>query len=606
MTKIFWPICFEKSFNFLIGVDQSPFASVEKYVPADVSGSYQSHTVRRLVSSYSIGFYTSRASRDKCFWKIANLWFFFHYSLNCFFSKKQQNLDSKIFFSKELFLFRLKWARFQLLSNRRLLPPNLKSQKGFLLQKNWVEHEYRLFRRLKILQRFEIGRNTENILLKFLPVLPPTLRPLMQMSDGFLVSSDLNDLYLHVLRRKNRFLRILMKSNSVPLRVLIGDYGLVQQSIDVLLENGRVGKMEKKSYPTSRALKSLTDFIQGKQGRFRHNLLGKRVDYSARSVIIVGPKLRISQCGLPREIALKLFYPFILKFLLRIKKVKSVFAAKIFIEKHSKLVPKKKFYFPGLGTKNDQSPLASLKNYVPAGVRGSYIREKSHTVSNGVKQAKQKMFERKKEIADSMQFWNFIQKVIGNHPILLNRAPTLHRLGIQAFFPVLVPGRAIQLHPLVCPTFNADFDGDQMGVHLPLSIQAQCESRLLMLSSHNWLSPATGQPNLLPSQDMVLGFYYLTTPVHNSIPYIFFQKKIHFIHAFEQNQIGLHTSVWLKWEGAYENTNKQEFLQEIIIHSSGQTRYLFDFSFYFEDTYAQKLKKYIRTTAGRVYFNQLF
>ncbi len=268
-----------------------------------------------------------------------------------------------------------------------------------------------------------------------LPVLPPELRPLVPLDGGRFATSDLNDLYRRVINRNNRLKRLL--ELSAPDIIVRNEKRMLQESVDALLDNGRRGRAI--TGTNKRPLKSLADMIKGKQGRFRQNLLGKRVDYSGRSVIVVGPTLKLHQCGLPKRMALELFKPFIFS----------------------------KLQLRGLATT--------------------------------IKAAK-KLVER-----EGPEVWDILEDVIREHPVMLNRAPTLHRLGIQAFEPVLIEGKAIQLHPLVCAAFNADFDGDQMAVHVPLSIEAQLEARALMMSSNNILSPANGEPIIVPSQDVVLG-----------------------------------------------------------------------------------------------------
>ncbi|MFZ9086258.1 MAG: DNA-directed RNA polymerase subunit beta', partial [Steroidobacteraceae bacterium] len=299
----------------------------------------------------------------------------------------------------------------------------------------------RLSKRLKLLEAFiESGNRPEWLVLTVLPVLPPDLRPLVPLDGGRFATSDLNDLYRRVINRNNR-LRRLLELNA-PDIIVRNEKRMLQESVDALLDNGRRGRAI--TGTNRRALKSLADMIKGKQGRFRQNLLGKRVDYSGRSVIVVGPTLRLHQCGLPKKMALELFKPFIFN----------------------------KLQLRGL--------------------------------SSTIKAAK-RLVER-----EGPEVWDILEEVIREHPVLMNRAPTLHRLGIQAFEPVLIEGKAIQLHPLVCTAFNADFDGDQMAVHVPLSLEAQLEARALMLSSNNILSPANGDPIIVPSQDVVLGLYYMT------------------------------------------------------------------------------------------------
>jgi len=299
----------------------------------------------------------------------------------------------------------------------------------------------RLSKRLKLIESFiESGNRPEWMVLTNLPVLPPDLRPLVPLDGGRFATSDLNDLYRRVINRNNRLRRLL--DLSAPDIIVRNEKRMLQESVDALLDNGRRGRAI--TGTNKRPLKSLADMIKGKQGRFRQNLLGKRVDYSGRSVIVVGPTLRLHQCGLPKKMALELFKPFI---------------------------------FAKLQLRGEASTIKAAKRLV----------------------------ER-----EGPEVWDILEEVIREHPVLLNRAPTLHRLGIQAFEPVLVEGKAIQLHPLVCTAFNADFDGDQMAVHVPLSIEAQLEARALMLSTNNILSPANGDPIIVPSQDVVLGLYYMT------------------------------------------------------------------------------------------------
>src|SRR6185369_3735072 len=298
-----------------------------------------------------------------------------------------------------------------------------------------------LIKRLKIIEALRDSDNRpEWMVLDVIPVIPPDLRPLVLLDSGNFATSDLNDLYRRIINRNNR-LKKLVDLNA-PEVIVRNEKRMLQQSVDALFDNNRCKRPVLGS--SNRPLKSLTDMIKGKQGRFRENLLGKRVDYSARSVIVVGPELKLHQCGLPKKIALELFQPFIIR---RLKEL----------------------------------------NY-----------------ADTIKSAK-KMLERKAD-----EVWDILEEVIKNHPVLLNRAPTLHRMGIQAFEPVLIEGNAIRIHPLVCKGFNADFDGDQMAVHLPLSIEAQVEASALMMAPNNIFSPAHGRPIITPTQDIVLGCYYLT------------------------------------------------------------------------------------------------
>ena len=309
------------------------------------------------------------------------------------------------------------------------------------VEKSSGQKKVRILKRLEVVEAFRIsGNRPEWMVMDVLPVLPPDLRPMVQLDGGRFATSDLNDLYRRVINRNNRLRRLL--ELGAPDIIVRNEKRMLQEAVDSLIDNGRRGRPV--TGPNNRALKSLSDMLKGKQGRFRQNLLGKRVDYSGRSVIVVGPELKMYQCGLPKEMALELFKPFVMK----------------------DLVEKEK--------------------------------------ANNIKSAR-KMVERARP-----EVWDSLETVIKGHPVLLNRAPTLHRLGIQAFEPVLVEGRAIKLHPLVCTPFNADFDGDQMAVHLPLSTEAQREAKMLMLASGNLLKPSDGEPVTVPTQDMILGSYYLT------------------------------------------------------------------------------------------------
>ncbi len=299
----------------------------------------------------------------------------------------------------------------------------------------------KIVKRLEVVEAFRIsGQKPEWMIIEALPVIPPELRPMVQLDGGRFATSDLNDLYRRVINRNNRLKRLI--DLNAPDIIVRNEKRMLQEAVDALIDNGRRGKVV--TGPNSRALKSLSDMLKGKQGRFRQNLLGKRVDYSGRSVIVVGPEMKLYQCGVPKEMAIELFRPFVMK----------------------KLV--------------------------------------EDGVANNIKSAKKMVDKQKTEV------WDALDVVIKEHPVLLNRAPTLHRLGIQAFEPVLVEGRALKLHPLVCTAFNADFDGDQMAIHVPLSAEAQAEARILMLSANNLLRPQDGHPVTVPSQDMILGAYYLT------------------------------------------------------------------------------------------------
>ena len=333
----------------------------------------------------------------------------------------------------------------------------------------------KLTKRLKVVEAFiESGNRPEWMIMKTIPVIPPDLRPLVPLDGGRFATSDLNDLYRRVINRNNR-LRRLMELRA-PDIIIRNEKRMLQESVDALFDNGRRGRTI--TGANKRPLKSLSDMLKGKQGRFRQNLLGKRVDYSGRSVIVTGPELMLHQCGLPKKMALELFKPFI------------------------------------------------------------YSRLDAKGYSSTVKQAKKLVEKEKPEV------WDILDEVIREHPVLLNRAPTLHRLGIQAFEPVLIEGKAIQLHPLVCAAFNADFDGDQMAVHVPLSLEAQLEARVLMMSTNNILHPANGQPIIVPSQDMVLGLYYLSIVAENEPGEgMAFSDMGELRHALDDGIVTLHTKI---------------------------------------------------------------
>src|SRR5690625_886690 len=334
-------------------------------------------------------------------------------------------------------------AVYELLTNIDL-NAELESLREEIAATNSQNKSTRLSRRIKLVEGFlESGNRPEYMVLTILPVLPPDLRPLVPLDGGRFATSDLNDLYRRVINRNNRLKRLL--DLNAPDIIVRNEKRMLQESVDALLDNGRRGRAI--TGRNRRPLKSLADMIKGKQGRFRQNLLGKRVDYSGRSVIVVGPTLKLHECGLPKQMALELFKPFIFSKLQRRGLAMTIKAAKKLVER------------------------------------------------------------------EEAEVWDILEEVIREHPVLLNRAPTLHRLGIQAFEPVLVEGKAIQPHPLVCTAFNADFDGDQMAVHVPLSLEAQLESRALMMSSNNILSPANGEPIIVPTQDVVLGLYYMTRQI---------------------------------------------------------------------------------------------
>ncbi|MDO4153700.1 MAG: DNA-directed RNA polymerase subunit beta' [Clostridia bacterium] len=354
----------------------------------------------------------------------------------------------------------------------------------------------RILKRLEVAEAFkQSGNRPEWMILDVLPVIPPDIRPMVQLDGGRFATSDLNDLYRRVINRNNRLKRLL--ELNAPEIIIRNEKRMLQEAVDALIDNGRRGRPV--TGPNNRALKSLSDMLKGKQGRFRQNLLGKRVDYSGRSVIVVGPELKIYQCGLPKEMALELFKPFV------------------------------------------------MKRLVETGVAGN------------IKSAR-KMVERSKT-----EVWDALEVVIKDHPVMLNRAPTLHRLGIQAFEPVLVEGRAIKLHPLCCTAFNADFDGDQMAVHVPLSAEAQAEARLLMLAANNLLKPSDGKPVAVPTQDMILGSYYLTMDKDddpgNGKVFTGFDEAV---MAYDEGYIGLHSKIKVRMTKEIDGEVRSQLLDTTL------------------------------------------
>ena len=346
------------------------------------------------------------------------------------------------------------------------------------IEKSTEQKKVKLVKRLDTVESFRLSKNRpEWMIMNVIPVIPPDLRPMVQLDGGRFATSDLNDLYRRVINRNNRLKRLL--ELGAPEIIVRNEKRMLQESVDALIDNGRRGRPV--TGAGNRPLKSLSDMLKGKQGRFRQNLLGKRVDYSGRSVIVVGPELKIYQCGLPKEMAVELFKPFVMKELV------------------------------GRG------------------------------IAHNIKNAK-RMVERLRP-----EVWEILEEVIKDHPVMLNRAPTLHRLGIQAFEPVLVEGRAIKLHPLVCTAFNADFDGDQMAVHLPLSPEAQAEARYLMLSVNNLLKPQDGKPVTIPTLDMVLGSYYLTMTIDGEKGEgMYFKDVDEAIMAYENHEVGIHAKIFVR------------------------------------------------------------
>ncbi len=376
--------------------------------------------------------------------------------------------------------------------------------KKIIATTNAGQRKLKAVKRLEVIEAFRVGNTRpEWMILDVLPVLPPELRPMVPLDGGRYATSDLNDLYRRVINRNNRLKKLI--ELGAPDIIVRNEKRMLQEAVDALIENGRRGKAV--SGPGNRELKSLTALLRGKQGRFRQNLLGKRVDYSGRSVIVVGPELKMYQCGIPKEMALELFKPFVMKKLVDYGKCQNIKNAKRIIEK-----------------------------------------------------------------AQDVVVWDILEEVIKDHPVLLNRAPTLHRLGIQAFEPVLVEGRAIKLHPLVCSAFNADFDGDQMAVHVPLSIEARAEARFLMLSTNNILKLSDGKPIVSPTQDMVIGSYYLTMlKPGGKGEGRYFKDKNEAIMAYQLKQIELQSQVYIRFEKVIDG---------------------------------QRYSKKLYTTVGRVIFNE--
>ena len=391
------------------------------------------------------------------------------------------------------------------------------------LESKSAQRRQRAIQRMKVIKPFSAGKNPpEAMILEVIPVIPPELRPMVQLDGGRFATSDLNDLYRRLINRNNRLKKLI--ELGAPEIIISNEKRMLQESVDALFDNGRRGRAV--AGAGGRGLKSLSDMLKGKQGRFRQNLLGKRVDYSARSVIVVGPHLELQQCGLPKMMALELFKPFVMKRLVELGLAQNIKSAKRMVER------------------------------------------------------------------SRAQVWDVLAEVIEEHPVLLNRAPTLHRLGIQAFEPILVEGKAIQVHPLVCEAFNADFDGDQMAVHVPLSAEAQAEARVLMLSTNNVLSPASGNPIVSPSQDMVIGLYYITE-CHDDLE----SASLNFVDfneaqiAYESGHIGLQTPI---------NVRVGDLAGSSEMHSELKGR--FSELITEEPVDGTKLMK---TTLGRMHFNSI-
>ena len=406
------------------------------------------------------------------------------------------------------------------------------------LYKKWDHHRiYKLrdqsIKRIRILENLlTTGTNPAWMIITILPVIPPALRPMIQLEGGRFATSDLNELYRRIIIRNNRLLRLL--EIDAPQLIIRNEKRMLQEAVDTLIDNGKRGKIALSA--SNRPLKSLSDIIKGKHGRFRQNLLGKRVDYSGRSVIVVGPSLKLNQCGLPYEMAIELFQPFIIRELI------------------------------------------------------------NQGLASNMKVAKN-LLQQNEPIIDPV-----LEKVLSNHPIFLNRAPTLHRLGIQAFEPIIVQGRAIKLHPLVCSAFNADFDGDQMAVHVPLSLEAQAECYMLMLAPYNFLSPANGDPIIMPSQDMVLGCYYLT--VNNITSLLgsnhYFADLNDVILAYNQDQIEIHTSIWVRYK--HKISKPINLIKQIKLKDGSFIEYYENIQIR-KDKNNKTIVQYLQTTTGRVLLN---
>nr|YP_011006641.1 RNA polymerase beta' subunit [Halosiphon tomentosus]WAM63786.1 RNA polymerase beta' subunit [Halosiphon tomentosus] len=416
------------------------------------------------------------------------------------------------------------------------LKREIEFNRNIMLCSNVAKNVENAIKRIRIFENFLVtNTRPEWMVMYFLPVLPPGLRPMVKLDSGRFATSDLNELYRKIIIRNKRLKRLL--SVHAPSIVIMTEKRMIQEAVDTLIDNGKRGSKVLDAH--RRPLKSLAEIIEGKQGRFRQNLLGKRVDYSGRSVIIVGPQLELNQCGLPYEMAIELFLPFIIYKLL------------------------------------------------------------SQGLSHSIKKAKKIIYSNQSFI------WYLTEEILRQHPIILNRAPTLHRLGVQAFDPVLVRGRAIQLHPLVCPAFNADFDGDQMAVHIPLSFESQLETRLCLLAPNNFLSPSTGEPNIQPSQDMVLGFYYLTAQnrMHLKGANNYFSNFSEVISAYEQKQLQIHSSIWVRCPNDIILDSPLKFIKTIAIKNV-HNLHIYDNLQRKETVTGELLVQYIRTTPGRIIFNQ--
>ncbi|MGN1061122.1 MAG: DNA-directed RNA polymerase subunit beta', partial [Candidatus Coproplasma sp.] len=407
-----------------------------------------------------------------------------------------------------------------------------KETKEIIESSNASQKKLKAVKRIEILESFrKSGNKPEWMILTVLPVLPPELRPMVQLDGGRFASSDLNDLYRRVINRNNRLKRMI--ELGAPDMIIKNEKRMLQEAVDALIDNGRRGRAL--SGPSNRELKSLSGMLRGKQGRFRQNLLGKRVDYSGRSVIVVGPELKLYQCGLPKEMAIELFKPFVMKRLVESGQCQNIKSAKRAVEKAKPMV------------------------------------------------------------------WDILEDVIKEHPVLLNRAPTLHRLSIQAFEPVLIEGRAIKLHPLVCTPFNADFDGDQMSVHVPLSIEAQAEARFLMLSSNNILKLSDGKPVMSPSQDMVMGAYYLTIIRREEGKFYRWSGDRYYECAegdegaekYVPNAYISEDEVMMAYQTKYLHMQDEVYVRRIVTIKDKNSPY-----------FGQTVQGLVKTTVGRIIFNE--
>ena len=437
------------------------------------------------------------------------------------------------------------------------------TKKESLKIQKYIQKREHIVRRLKFLRKFfRKNSNPTFMILRNLPVLPPDLRPILKLQNQ-IAASDLNRFYQRIIYRNERLKKFSKDSATNQSFEMRYAQRLLQEAVDNLIQNGK-GGVKPETNSRGIPLKSLSEILKGKQGRFRQYLLGKRVDYSGRSVIVVGPKLKLYECGLPKEMAFELFLPFLIQQILQLNLAKTVIGAKNLLKK------------------------------------------------------------------DSILAFHLLKKIMKNIPVLLNRAPTLHRLGFQAFLPKLVEGRAILLHPMVCPGFNADFDGDQMAVHVPLTVEARTEAWKFMLSTNNFINSATGDPVLLPTQDMVLGCYYLTTDFHskssavqifNSLKkekknkfydfqkqsknFLFFSNFSDVFSAYQRKEISLHSPIWIRWNGFVDFGNDSTKPVEIQVKKNGYIQQIQPKIITFSNQNTEIFSKFIRTTPGRIFMNYM-